>query len=306
MIPSVHPDITDRNITNMETAAKKSVKLSKLQKSRKIFVYLLASGITLIIFAFILYKVLESQAFGDRGRAKNVMPILFTNESKEQLMESVNERFKCSYSHKIDISHFNTVGMFPYLLKNTAETCNKAADFVGYNKFIDAMLHGEQHLGIPATSSKSASYDHHHPGLEILKSLLEKGEKFDRSVEFYWWMFPVPMGIPNRGFAYAIYQGDLEGLQTAAKARGLVYKTLFLEGIKVFMKFQGWNIETVQIFPNFTYDEKDHVITKVWISLKCFTEYFDHETKAKRYKENLEIFMNQKLIRYPTDFKCKQ
>jgi hypothetical protein len=289
----------------METSVKIPVKLTKLQKRRKIFVYLLASGIISIIFAFILYKVLESQAFGDRGTAKNVMPTLFTNESKEELIKSINERFKCSSHHEIDVSQFNSVGMFPYLLKNTVETCNKAADFVGYDKFIDAMLHGEKHLGIPATSSKSASYNHHHPGLEILKNLLERGEKFDRSVEFYWWMFPVPMGIPNRGFAYAIYQGDLEGLQSAAKSRGLVFENIYLEGIKVFLKFQGWDIETVEKFSNFTYDEKDHIVTKVWISLKCFSEYFDKEaTDAKFYKESLEIFMNQKLIRYPTDFKC--
>ena len=290
----------------METLAKKPVNSTKRQRRQKIFFYLLASGITVIAFAFILYKVLESQAFGDRGIARNVLPTLFTNESKETLIESVSARFKCSNSHKIDVSHFNSVGMFPYLLKNTLETCNKAADFVGYDKFIDVMLHGERHLGIPAVSSKSASYDHHHPGLEILKSLLEKGEKFDRSVEFYWWMFPVPIGIPNRGFAYAIYQGDLEGLETAAKSRGLVFKNIFLEGIKVFMKFQGWNIKTGQNFKNFVYDEKDHIVTKVWISLKCFTEYFDHEMTAKIYKENLEIFMNQKLIRYPNDFKCKE
>ena len=290
----------------METLAKKPVNRIKRQKRQRIFFYLLTSGITLITFAFILYKVLESQAFGDRGTARNVLPTLFTNDSKVTLIESVNDRFKCSNSYKIDVSHFNSVGMFPYLLKNNVETCNKAADFVGYDKFIDVMLHGERHLGIPAVSSKSASYDHHHPGLEILKSLLEKGEKFDRSVEFYWWMFPVPIGIPNRGFAYAIYQGDLEGLEIAAKSRGLIFKNIFLEGIKVFMKFQGWNIKTGQNFKNFVYDEKDHIVTKVWISLKCFTEYFDHEMTAKIYKENLEIFMNQKLIRYPNDFKCKE
>lgn len=288
----------------METLAKKPVNSAKRQKRRKIFIYFLASGIIIIIFAFILYKVLESQAFGDRGTARNVLPTLFTNDTKETLIESVNDRFKCSSSHKIDISHFNSVGMFPYLLNNTMQTCNKATDFVGYDKFIDVMLYGEVHLGIPAVSSKSASYDHHHPGLEILKSLLEKGEKFDRSVEFYWWMFPVPIGIPNRGFAYAIYQGDIDGLEIAAKSRGLVFKNLFLEGIKVFMNFQGWNIETGQKISNFVYDEKDHIITKVWISLKCFTEYFGQEMTAKIYKENLENFMNRKLIRYPNDFQC--
>ena len=255
---------------------------------------------------------METQAFGDRGTARNAIPTLFSSptESKEALMKSVNDRFKCLNSHKIDVSHFNSIGMFPYLLENTEQTCNKAADFVGYDKFIDAMLHGEQHLGIPATSSKSASYDHHHPGLEILKSLLKKGEKFDRSVEFYWWMFPVPIGIPNRGFAYAIYQGDIKGLQMAASQRGLSFESLFLEGIKVFMEFQGWDIEKAQNYRNFTYDEKDHIVTKVWISLKCFTEYFFEEDNNKNknaslYKQNLETFMNTKLIRYPIDFKCK-
>lgn len=253
-----------------------------------------------------LYKVLEGQAFGDRGTAKNAVPTLFSpplNESKESLMKSVNERFKCTNPHKIDVAHFNPVGMFPYLLQNTLETCNKAADFVGYNKFIDAMLHGEKHLGIPADSSKSSSYDHHHPGLEILKGLLEMGEKFDRSVEFYWWMFPAPMGIPNRGFAYAIYRGDVEGLQLAAKQRGLVFEDIYLEGLKVFMKFQGWDLETSQNNPNFNYDFKDHIVTKAWISLKCFDEYTNGNFKL--YRESLEMFMNQKLIRYPADLKCQ-
>lgn len=289
----------------METSIKKANIIAKIQKRRKIFLYLLLSGISLIILTFIFYKILESQAFGDRGVARNALPTLFSNDSKSNLLISVNERFKCKNSHKIDLAHFNSVGMFPYLLENAAETCNKAADFVGYDKFIDAMLYGEAHLGIPASSSKSAS-NYHHPGLEILKLLLKKGEKFDRSVEFYWWMFPVPMGFPNRGFAYAVYQGDIVGLQDAAKQRGLVFDEIFLEGIKVFMKLQGWDIEKEQEISNFTYDEKDHVVTKVWISLKCFTEYFDNHSTAKFYKQSLETFMNNKLIRYPNDFSCKK
>lgn len=129
--------------------------MTKLQKRRKIFIYLLASGISLIILAFILYKILEGQAFGDRGISKNAVPTLYSpplSETKEFLMKSINERFKCTKLHKLDVSHFNSIGMFPYLLQNSRETCNMAADFVGYDKFIDAMLHGEKHLGIPADS----------------------------------------------------------------------------------------------------------------------------------------------------------
>ena len=276
-------------------------------KRRKYFIYLLGFGIFLVLFAFLFYRILVGQAFADRGQAENVVPQLFTasdQSGKGKLLESVQERFKCSQKHKIDLAHFNSAGMFPFLLKNSPDTCNRAADFVGYDRFIDAMLHGEEHLGIPAKSSKSTSYDHHHPGLEILKGILEKGQNYDRSVEFYWWMFPVPMGIPNRGFAYAIFQGDLEGLRNAANSRNLNFDNLFLEGLKVFMTFQGWDIENSQIIKDFEYDERDHIVTKAWISLKCFNEYEQNALMSK-YKNNLESFMKLKNIRYPADFPCK-
>lgn len=276
-------------------------------KRRKYFIYLLGFGIFLVLFAFLFYRILVGQAFADRGQAENVVPRLFTSSDqsgKSEFLESVQERFKCSQRHKIDLAHFNSVGMFPFILKNSPDTCNRAADFVGYDRFIDAMLHGEEHLGIPAKSSKSTSYDHHHPGLEILKGILEKGQKYDRSVEFYWWMFPVPMGIPNRGFAYAIFQGDLKGLRNAAYSRNLNFDNLFLEGVKVFMTFQGWDIENSQIIKDFDYDERDHIVTKAWISLKCFSEYEQNALMSK-YKNNLESFMKLKNIRYPADFPCK-
>ena len=276
-------------------------------KRRKYFIYLLGFGIFLVLFAFLFYRILVGQAFADRGQAENVVPRLFTSSDqsgKSEFLESVQERFKCSQRHKIDLAHLNSVGMFPFILKNSPDTCNRAADFVGYDRFIDAMLHGEEHLGIPAKSSKSTSYDHHHPGLEILKGILEKGQKYDRSVEFYWWMFPVPMGIPNRGFAYAIFQGDLKGLRNAAYSRNLNFDNLFLEGVKVFMTFQGWDIENSQIIKDFDYDERDHIVTKAWISLKCFSEYEQNALMSK-YKNNLESFMKLKNIRYPADFPCK-
>lgn len=276
-------------------------------KRRKYFIYLLGFGIFLVLFAFLFYRILVGQAFADRGQAENVVPRLFTSSDqsgKSEFLESVQERFKCSQRHKIDLAHFNSVGMFPFILKNSPDTCNRAADFVGYDRFIDAMLHGEEHLGIPAKSSKSTSYDHHHPGLEILKGILEKGQKYDRSVEFYWWMFPVPMGIPNRGFAYAIFQGDLKGLRNAAYSRNLNFDNLFLEGVKVFMTFQGWDIENSQIIKDFDYDERDHIVTKAWISLKCFSEYEQNALMSK-YRNNLESFMKLKNIRYPADFPCK-
>ena len=288
----------------METVPITSSKQPALPKRRKLFIYLLGFGVLSIVFAFIFYQLLVGQAFADRGRADNVLPQLFTPDhaQKLQLLESVQERFKCSQTHKIDLAHFNSVGMFPFLLKNSPDTCNKATDFVGYDRFIDAMLHGEEHLGVPANSSKSSSYDHHHPGLETLKALLKKGEKYDRSVEFYWWMFPIPMGIPNRGFAYAVFHGDLEGLRKAANQRNLSFGELFLDGVKVFMAFQGWNIDTSQMLKTFSYDGKDHVMLKAWISLKCFSEY---DFTMSQYKTSMETFMKLKNIRYPIDFQCK-
>lgn len=279
-------------------------KRHSVPKRRKLFIYLLGFGIFIVIIAFIFYQILVGQAFADRGQAENVVPQLFQLDlaGKKDLLESVQERFKCSQKNKLDLSHFNSVGMFPFLLKNGPETCNRASDFVGYDRFIDAMLHGEEHLGIPAKSSKSTSYDHHHPGLEILKGILEKDKKYDRSVEFYWWMFPIPMGIPNRGFAYAIFQGDIEGLRNAASKRNLNFDNLFLEGIKVFMALQGWNIETAQPFKSYSYDERDHIITKAWISLKCFSQNGLVWTQSKN---NMETFMKLKNIRYPDDFQCK-
>ena len=118
------------------------------------------------------------------------------------------------------------------------------------------------------------------------------------------------MGIPNRGFAYAIFQGDLDGLKNAATKRNLNFYNIFLEGIKVFMTFQGWNIETSsQSSKFFEYDERDHIITKAWISLKCFSEYDDqsnnHFTHLQKYKSSMEAFMKLKNIRYPVDFQCK-
>lgn len=284
----------------METLQTVSSKRQAIPKRRTLFIYLLGFGIFLVVVAFILYKLLVGQAFADRGQAENVVPQLFQLDlaRKRELLESVQERFKCSHKHKIDVAHFNSVGMFPYLLKNGPDTCNRASDFVGYDRFIDAMLHGEEHLGIPA---KSSSYDHHHPGLEILKGILEKDKKYDRSVEFYWWMFPVPMGIPNRGFAFAIFQGDFEGLRNAASKRNLNFDVLFLEGIKVFMAFQGWEIETAQPFKSFSYDERDHIMTKAWISLKCFDQ---NNPLAAQYKNSMETFMKLKNIRYPVDFQC--
>lgn len=260
-----------------------------------------------MIIAFLFYKLLVGQAFADRGQAENVVPQFFQSDlaGKRELLESVQDRFKCSHKHKVDLAHFNSVGMFPFLLKNSADTCNRATDFVGYDRFIDAMLHGEEHLGIPAKSSQYTSYDHHHPGLEILKGILEKAEKYDQSVEFYWWMFPIPMGIPNRGFAYAIFQGDLEGLRNAARNRNLNFDSLFLEGLKVFMAFQGWDIESAQPSKSsFSYDEKDHIMTKAWISVKCFNQNDSSTAAAQQYKSSMETFMKSNNVRYPVDFQC--
>lgn len=293
----------------METPAKPK---QSSKRRRNLFIYLLGFGLFALLFAFSFYKFLVGQAFADRGVVENVVPTLYSprNEEKDQLLDSVNERFKCRNQHLIDISHINSIGMFPYLLKNNQNTCNRAADFVGYDGFLDAMLHGEKHLGIPAKSSKSASYDHHHPGLEILKKLLDKNEKFDPAVEFYWWMFPIPMGIPNRGFSYAIFQGDYENLKKAAQERDLHFQTIYLDGIKIFLALQGWDTDRAQPLKSskFSYDERDHIVTKVWISLKCFIEYegTNENQRYLQYKSSLESFMRRNLIRYPADFICIQ
>lgn len=290
----------------METVPEPKSDSPAFLKRRKYFIYSLGSGIFLILSAFIFYKTLIGKAFADRGQAESSLPDLFSaqQDEKQKLLESVQEKFKCSQKNKFDVAHFNSVGMFPYLLKNGPQTCNKASDFVGYDGVIDAMLYGEDNLGVPAKSSKLLNFDyhHHHPGLIILKESLKKGKKYDRSVEFYWWMFPVPMGIPNRGFAYAIFQGDYEGLRKAANSRNLNFDNLFLEGFKVFMTFQGWNIETSQLIKTFSYDEKDHIVTKAWIALKCFCEWGNNT--FVQYKISLEVFMKIKNIRFPNDFQC--
>lgn len=281
---------------------------AKSSKRKSRYFYLLSVGTVLIAFVFLVYQLLVGQAFADRGLAKNSVPIFFSphDSFKASLLESTNEYFKCSNNRTVDISHFNSVGMFPYLIKNGPGQCNKAADFVGYDNFISAMLHGERHFGIPAKAYKPSSTNHH-PGLEELNRLLAGKEKYDRSVEFYWWMFPIPMGIPNRGFAYAIFQGDIKGLQKAAKVRNLTFEHLILDSLKVFMALQGWDIEASIPFKasKYSYDERDHVITKAWISLKCFSEYPEMiDSKIIQYKESLETFMAKYLIRYPADYSC--
>ena len=273
----------------MESSSKIRTKLTLKHRWRRLFSYLIIFGIITIGAAFLCYYYLVGQAFADRGVAENAVPMLYSpsNSQRDQLLRSVNGRFKCSSPQKIDVSHFNSVGMFPFLLENHKDTCNRAADFVGYDRFLDAILHGERQLGVPASSSKLTSYGHHHPGLETLKNLLERGDKFDRSVEFYWWMFPVPIGIPNRGFSYAIFQGDYENLKKAAKARGFIFDEIYLAGLKVFFSFQGWDIEKAEQIKNlkFQYDERDHIVAKAWISLKCFCEY-----QSER-NENRQLYM---------------
>lgn len=305
----------------------KDSKAAKISKRRRLFGYLLSFSAILIVFAFVFYQFLVGQAFGDRGFARNSVPTHHTsgNKFKTDLLKSANESFKCSNSRTVDISHFNSVGMFPYLFENGPEYCNKASDFVGYNNFISAMLHGEKHPGVPAKHSTKnpSSINRHHPGLEGLKDLLDKNLKYDKSVEFYWWFFPIPMGIPNRGFSYAIFQGDIKGLQVAAKAQNLVFEDLILESYKVFFNLQGWNIETSKPIVTskhstklvkasktlkYSFDERDHVVTKAWISLKCFTEYpetSNYNSKIfSKYLESLQVFMEKYLIRYPADFTC--
>lgn len=298
------------NNTFMVTVSNAKATSPAFLRRRKYFIFSLGFGIVLIFSAFIFYKILIGKAFADRGRAESIVPEFYSTNrerAKEMLLESVQKGFNCAQKNKFDVAHFNSVGMFPYLLKNGPQTCNKASDFVGYKRFIDAMLYGEDHLGEPATasSSKSLNFNHHHPGLGILENMIKRGEKYDRSVEFYWWMFPVPMGTPNRGFAYAIFQGDFNGLREEAKTRNLNFDSLFLDGLKVFMKLQGWDIETSRSIESYSYDEKDHIVTKAWISLKCFSEYrAEGDNLFYRYKINLENFMKIKNIRYPKDFPC--
>jgi hypothetical protein len=285
------------------------------QKRRKQFIYLTLLGIFFVVCAFLFYELLIGQAFADRGVSENVLPVMYSSQDangKIALLSSVQERFKCSNNHKVDVSHFNSVGMFPYLLRNGPDICNRASDFVGYDQFIDAMLHGERNLGQPASTSKPSPFNHHHPGLEALREMYVKGEKIDRSVDFYWWIFPVPMGMPNRGFSYAIFQGDLEGLHQAAHRKGFQFVDLLTEGLKLFMALQGWDIElskpasSSKSTHQFTYDDRDHIVTKAWISFKCFSEYLQDNQKISLYKKSLETFMKTRLIRYPADYKCNQ
>lgn len=291
---------------------------SSFRVNRKLFAHLLWVGISLIIISFLLYRFLLLQAFSDRGVSRNFIPahiVGSSNKMKENVLLTAQQYFKCTNPRKVDISHFNSVGMFPYLLKSDLDTCNKSTDFVGYEKFISAMLHGEEHLGRPASSSKSLSYNHHHPGLQLLKSLLEAKKKYDRSVEFYWWIFPVPMGIPNRGLSYAIFKGDYAGLEKAARQiSGSSFFDILTDGLKVFAALQGWDLESGKPFKEspLSYDEKDHVVTKAWISIHCFHNYilgtdYDQREKVNKllhYKASLETFMQSKLIRYPSDFSC--
>lgn len=280
-------------------------------RSGRLLIYFFVAAIVVIATFFGIYKLFLGQAFADRGFSENVMPTIVS--SKKTDLHRFNELFNCkSHSKVVDIPAFS-VGMFPYLLKNTENTCNRAPDFIGVERFLDAFLYGEAGIAKAANAkSKETPFLTHHPGLFRLKKMVTENIPLDRSNSFFWWMFPLPIATPSRGFTYSIFWGDFVELMAAAERRNLDFVKLFGEGIQALLTLNGWIPEDSarqgkqsekESVHNFS--EQDHVFVKAYMSLQC-VKLYSKDGRLSTHEDSLKSFMKQHTIRYPADYNCMQ
>ena len=277
---------------------------SKLSaRSGRFLIYFLIVSFVVISSLFGIYYLFLGQAFADRGLSENVLPTVFTSGANIPDMKQFNDRFLCSSKDKVvDLPPFS-VGMFPNFLNNTKNTCNKSVEFIGIERFLDAFLYGESGVATPATAkSKETPFLTHHPGLYRLRKLVAENSVLDRSNAFFWWMFPLPIATPSRGFTYALFWGDFLELQKASSRRGLDFVSLFAEGIRVLLLLNGAKEPgTAQAIHSF--NEQDHVFVKAYMSLQC-AKVYTKDPRLGETESSLKSFLNTHKIRYPTDYTC--
>jgi hypothetical protein len=271
-------------------------------RSGLFLVYFFVFAFVAIAALFVIYHLFLGQALADRGVSENLMPVVVNARTID--LDRFNELFNCkSKSKVVDLPH-SLAGMFPYLLKNTQNTCNRASDFIGAERFLDAFLYGEAGISKPATAkSKETPFLTHHPGLLRLRKLVAGDICFDRSNSFFWWMFPLPIATPSRGFSYTIFWGDFEELSVAAERRNLDFVQLFGEGIQLFLKLNGLKSDGNETVHRFS--EQDHVFVKAFMSLQCM-KFYTKDQRLNSHEETLTAFMKERIIRYPTDYQCVQ
>lgn len=278
------------------------------QRGKRILIYLLVAAFLSIAVFFGIYKLFLGQAFADRGVSENTTPILYTPSQKPDL-EYYAAKFTCDAQEKLDDLPSFSVGIFPFTIPNTQNSCNRAADFIGVEGFLDAFLYGETGIGKPArATSKVTVFSEHHPGLYGLRKLHSEGKSLDRSIVFYWWMFPLPMACPNRGFSYTLFWGDFVKLEDAARARGLDFVALFMEGVELLLELNGWNPLNPPKKPSLddqnSYLQLNHVFVKAWMSVRCMRIYVPDEASLEDSEKQLVSFMKAHLIRYPAEYSC--
>lgn len=170
-------------------------------------------------------------------------------------------------------------------------------------------MYGEAGITKPAkATSKVTAFSEHHPGLYGLRKLHSEGMSLDRSIVFYWWLFPVPLACPNRGFSYTLFWGDFVKLEEAARVRGLDFVTLFVEGIELLLKLNGWDSLNPPKKPSLndqnSYVQLNHVFVKAFLSVRCMRVYAPDKPSLEESERHLVSFMNAHLIRYPADYNC--
>lgn len=276
---------------------------------------IIGASVAPIALLFVLCRETIGKAFSDRGQSRSAAPIIHTRDPVFD-PKAYSEQFSCKSPARVVNLSDNIIGMYPFLLSNHKGVCNRSIDFVGYGCFLDAVLYGEASVGQPCTSEKAQSA--RNPGLYALKQMVKERRHPDHSAEFHWWLFPVPMAMPDRGFSYALFQGDFYNLvRHARNERNTDYLDVFLEGLDVFLALQGWNLHLSR--PNKekvkVYEARDHVVTKAWISLICIVDYakdpmadslitVKQRTQLTLGQQSLETFMTTKQIRYPVGFLC--
>lgn len=281
-----------------------------MRKSGRFLIYFFIVSLIVIGGLFGIYFLFLGQAFADRGVSENVMPAVVTVGGKSVDVKYYNDKFICSSESKVVDLPPSSVGMFPLLLRNTKNTCNKATDFIGVERFLDAFLYGEAGIASPAkSSSRENPFLTHHPGLRRLRKLARENIPLDRSNAFFWWMFPLPIATPSRGFTYALFWGDFLELQTAASRRGLDFVELFGEGIDLTLSLNGRrkvDEKEGKEADIHKFNEQDHVFVKAYMSLQCIKLYTNNDQRLLKHELALKAFMNEHIIRYPSDYKCSQ
>ncbi len=275
-------------------------------RSGRLLVYFFAAAFVVIASLFGIYELFLNQAFADRGSSENFMPTVITTRSANSAdMERFNRLFNCrSKSKVVDLPAFS-VGMFSHFLKNTENTCNRAPDFIGAERFLDAFLYGEAGIAKPATTkSKETPFLTHHPGLFRLRKMIAEGTTLDRSNSFFWWMFPLPIATPSRGFSYTVFWGDFASLKAAASRRKLDFVQLFGEAIQLLLTLNGWTVQEKQKSIH-KFNEQDHVFVKAYMSLQCLKMYSKDE-RLIVHENDLKAFMKARIIRYPSNYDCNQ